>query len=298
MRVDPQYLNTLVQSLDQSGASQQRIAGQIASGVRVTSLGDDPTAATQNVVLSRQIAADSSFTQSAATTTSTLQATDSTLGSVVDQINRALTISTAGNNGTNTQSDRNSVAAELTGIRDEILSLANSSYGGQYLFSGTAGNAPPFALDTSTSPATTTYLGDNRVNVITTPAGQNVAINLPGNRVFTAAGGDLLGTLNALIEGFSSGNTTATSALTSQLTAALSQVSTQRTSLDSSINHLQTASAYATEERTQLVSDQTNLLQTDFGVAATALASSQTQQSAIESVIVGLEKQGSLFDRL
>ncbi len=298
MSFDPQYLSTLVASLDRSGANQQRISNQISSGVRVASLGDDPSAATQNVLLSSQIAADSTFTQTAATTTGVLQVTDSTLGAVIDQINRALSVSIAGNNGTNTQSDRASVAAELSGIRDEIVGLANTSYSGRYLFSGTVGGTPPFRIDTTTSPVTTIYQGDTRVNVIRMPFGQSIATNLPGSQVFTAAGGDLLGTLNALIDGFSTGSNAATTALTPQLTAALSQVSTQRTALDSSINRLQSASSYATQERTQLLADQSNLLQTDFATAATALSASETQQSAIESVIVSLEKQGSLFDRL
>lgn len=298
MRVDPQYLSTLVASLDLSGANQQRIAGEISSGVRLSGLGDDPSAATQNVLLSSRIAGESSFTQTAATTTSVLQVTDSTLGSVIDQINRALTLSVAGNNGTQTPADQASVAAELTGIRDEIVGLANTSYSGHYLFSGSQGGAAPFQIDATTTPATVIYKGDARVNLITTPFGQNIAINLPGQQVFTAAGGNLLGTLNSLIDGFSSGNTAATATLTTQLTAALAQVSTQRTSLDSSINRLQSASSYATQERTQLLGNQTNLLQTDFATAATALSSSETQQSAIESVIVSLEKQGSLFDRL
>lgn len=298
MSFDPQYLSTLVASLDQAGANTQRISGQIASGVRLSGLGDDASAATQNVLLSAQIATDSTFTQTAATTTGVLQVTDSTLGAVIDQINRALSISTAGNNGTETPSDRASVAAELTGIRDEIVGLANTSYSGRYLFSGSVGGTPPFSIDTTTSPATTVYQGDTRVNVITTPFGQSIATNLPGPQVFAAPGGDLLGTLNGLIDGFFSGNTAATTALTPQLTAALTQVSTQRTALDSSITRLQSASSYATQERTQLLSDQTNLLQTDFATAATALSASQTQQSAIESVIVSLEKQGSLFDRL
>jgi flagellar hook-associated protein 3 FlgL len=86
--------------------------------------------------------------------------------------------------------------------------------------------------------------------------------------------------------------------LTSQLSAALSQVSTQRASLDSAINRMQSASAYATQERTQLTVNQTNLLQTDLPTAAAALSSNQTQQSALESVIVAIEKQGTLFDRM
>jgi flagellar hook-associated protein 3 FlgL len=298
MNVDPNYLQQLAAALSRTTAQQQTLSSQISSGIRLTGLGDDPVAAAQNVQFSAQIAADGVFTQTAATTTAKMQVADSTLGSVVDQINQAISVATAGNNGTNNASDRSSVAAELTTIRDEILGLANTSYSGKYLFSGSQNSSPPFQLDSSTSPATVTYSGDSLVNYVSTPGGQSIATNVPGQQIFTASGGDLLGTLNALIQGFSTGDTATTSALTSHLSTALSQLSTQRASLDGSINRLQSASSYASQEQTRLVANQTDLLQADLPTIATKLSSSETQQSALESVIVAVEQQGTLFDRM
>jgi flagellar hook-associated protein 3 FlgL len=298
MNVNPNYIQQLTAALSRNTAQEQVLSGQISSGVRLTGLGDDPVAAAQNVQFSAQIAVDSTFTQTAATTTARMQVADSTLGSVVDQINQAISVATAGNNGTNNANDRASVAAELTSIRDEILGLANTTYSGKYLFSGSQNSTPPFQLDTSTTPASVIYAGDNVVNHLNTPRGQSIATNLPGQQIFTSASGDLLGTLNSLIQGFSTGDTATTTALTSQLTAALSQVSTQRASLDGSINRFQSASSYASQEQTQLVANQTNLLQADLPTVATQLSANTTQQSALESVIVAIEKQGTLFDRM
>ena len=298
MNVNPNYIQQLTAALSRNTAQQQVLSSQISSGVRLTGLGDDPVAAAQNVQFSAQIAADSTFTQTAATTTARMQVADSTLGSVVDQINQAISVATAGNNGTNNGSDQSSVAAELTSIRDEILGLANTAYGGNYLFSGSQNSSPPFQLDTSTTPASVVYSGDNVVNHLNTPGGQSIATNLPGQQIFTAAGGDLLGTLNSLIQGFSTGDTATTTALTSQLTAALSQVSTQRASLDGAIKRFQSASSYASQEKTQLVANQTNLLQADLPTVATQLSANTTQQSALESVIVSIEQQGTLFNRM
>jgi flagellar hook-associated protein 3 FlgL len=298
MNINPNYLQQLTAALSRNASQQQALASQISSGERLTGLGDGPVAAAQNVQLSAQIAADSTFTQTASTTTARMQVADSTLGSVVDQINQAISVATGGNNGTNNASDQSSIAAELTSIRDEILSLANTSYSGTYLFSGSQNGGSPFTIDTSTTPPTATYSGDNLVNYVSTPGGQSIATNLPGNQVFTASGGDLLGTLNALIQGFSTGDIATTTALTSQLSAALSAVSTQRASLDSAINRLQSASSYASQEQTQLVASQTNLMQADLPTLATQLSANTTQQSALESVIVAIEKQGTLFDRM
>ena len=291
MNVDPNYIQYLTAALSRNTAQEQALSSQISSGVRLSGLGDDPMVAAQNVQFAAQIAADSTFTQTASTTTAMMQVADSTLGSVVDQINQAISVATAGNNGTNNASDQSSVAAELTSIRDEILGLANTSYSGKYLFSGSQNSNPPFQLDTSTSPATVTYSGDSVVNQVSTPGGQSIATNLTGQQVFTATDGDLLGTLNQLIQGFSTGNTAATTSLTSQL-------STQRASLDGAISRFQSASSYASQEQTQLVANQTNLLQADLPTVATELSSNQTQQTALESVIVAIEQQGTLFNKM
>jgi flagellar hook-associated protein 3 FlgL len=64
------------------------------------------------------------------------------------------------------------------------------------------------------------------------------------------------------------------------------------------MNRLQSASSYASREQTQLVSNQTNLLQADLPTVATQLSANTTQQSALESVIVAIEQQGTLFDRM
>ena len=180
MNVNPNYIEQLTAALSRSTEQQQMLSSQLSSGLRVSGLGDDPVAAAQNVQFSAQILADSTFTQTAATTTARMQVVDSTLGSVVDQINQAISVATAGNNGTNNASDQSSVAAELTSIRDEILGLANTTYSGNYLFSGSQSTEAPFQLDTSTSPASVVYSGDDIVNYLSTPGGQSIATNQIG----------------------------------------------------------------------------------------------------------------------
>jgi flagellar hook-associated protein 3 FlgL len=86
MNVNPNYLQQLTASLSRTTAQQQTLSSEMSSGIRLTGLGDDPVAAAQNVQFSAQITADSTFTQTAATTTARMQVVDSTLGSVVDQI--------------------------------------------------------------------------------------------------------------------------------------------------------------------------------------------------------------------
>jgi flagellar hook-associated protein 3 FlgL len=289
MRVDPNYVTNLTAAVDLSASEEDRLTSELSSGLRVASLSDDPVAVAQSTLLGNSIAQDDTFVQTASNESSRLQVTDSTLGEVVTQVTSAISAAVAGNNGALNTSDIASVAQKLSGIRDQVISLANTSYQGQYLFGGSQGAAPPYTLDTSTNPATANYNGDNNVQSIETPNGQKIQVNLPGSSVFGAAGSGVLGALNQLISDFSGGAATTTlTADTGALTTALGQLSSQRSTLDSSLSRLQSTSTYVQTEESQLKVAQSTLVAADPAAVATQLSSAETQHQALLSVINAL----------
>ena len=281
-------------ALHQTKAVQQHLADEISSGNAVQQLSDNPAAVGQNVQLSTAISAADQYQQTSSSAQGMLQVTDSTLGSVVTQLTQALSLATEGNNGTLNASNEQSIASQMTGIRDEVLSLANTSYLGQYLFSGSV-HAAPFSINSAVSPATVTYHGDSAVNQVTTPDGQAIALNVPGDQIFTATGGNVLGVLNQLIADYSSNNITAAQTDINQLSAALNQVSQQRVTLDNSLSRLKATAGYAQTQSTQLQANQTALMQADMAQVATELKNSETQQSALMQVYSALGNN-SLFN--
>ena len=243
MRVNPFYISNLVTALDQTQSTQQQLTQQLSSGVRVNSLSDDPVAAGSNVLLLNQIQKDDSFSLSSSLVSGQLKIADTALGSVVSQLTQAISLATSGNNGSLNDSQRQAIAQQLAGIRDEIQSLANSAYQGQYIFAGGQSGTAPFATDESTSPATTTYNGDTNVNYLQTPNGQTIQLNIPGSQIFTAGGtNDVFAALNNLINDFTSGlSVTASAGDLTSLNTALNYVSQQRVVLDNSLTRLTAA---------------------------------------------------------
>jgi flagellar hook-associated protein 3 FlgL len=302
MRVNPNYITNLAIALNQSQAVEQHLTEELSSGVRVNSLGEDPIAAGQNVMLLNQIQQDDTFTQSANLVTGRLQVADSALGSVVSQLTRAISLATSANNGTKSENDLQAIAKEIAGIRDEIMTLANTSYQGQYIFAGTMTSSTPFSTSTATSPAVTTYSGDTNVTYLRMPNGQQIQLNVPGNQIFQGSGsGDVFGVLNNLIADFSSSpiDQVQSASDTQALTAALNYVSQQRVLIDNSITRLSSASEAVTNEKTQLTVAQTNLMQADMAQLATQLSLTKTRQTALESVIAQLSStSNSLFSKL
>jgi flagellar hook-associated protein 3 FlgL len=285
MRVDPNYITNLSASLNQSTNVEQTLTSELSSGLRVASLQDDPVAVAQSTLLGSSIAKDVTFVQTASNESSRLQVADSTLGEVVTQVTSALSTAVSGNNGTLNASNLASVAQALSGIRDQVLSLANTGYQGHYLFGGSQGSTPPFTLDTTTTPATANYNGDTKLQYVETPSGQKIQVNLPGSSVF----GGVLGALNQLISDFTGGATSATMTTdTAALTTALGQLSSQRSTLDSSLSRLQSSSTYVQTQEAQLSVAQSSLVSADPTAVATQLSQAETQHQALLSVISAL----------
>ena len=302
MRVDPTYIANLVGSLDQTQASEQQLSSELSSGASITSLSQNPVGSGENVLLLNQIQQDDSFTASSNLVTGQLQVADSALGSVVTELTQAISLATSASNGTMNSSDVKSVANQISGIVDEVQSLANTSYEGQFIFAGGNTTAAPFSTSAATSPAVTSYNGDENVNFLELPNGQKIQLNVPGDQIFLGAGtNSVFGALNALVADYSSGqvNTAQAASDTAALSTALNFVSQQRVTVDSSITQLSAASGAVTSEKTQLTAAQTDLMQADLPTISTQLSLAETQQTALEDVIAQLEStSNSLFSKL
>lgn len=300
MRVDPTYVTNLVSSLDSVQSQQQSLSSELSSGMRLNSLSDDPVASGENVRLLNQIQQDDTFTSNSSLVSGQLQVADSTLGQVVTQLTSAVTLATSANNGTMNSSDVKSVATQLSGILSEVVTLANTNYQGQYIFGGTVASEAPFSLSSST----VTYNGNSGVNYLTTPNGQQIQLNVPGDQIFQGSGDSsqsVFAALSNLISDYSSGtvDTGAAATDTSTLSTALNYVSQQRVTIDNSITQLTAAGDAISSTELQLSSAQTDLVQADVASVSTQLSLTESQQTALEDVIAELNStSNTLFSKL
>lgn len=294
MRANPLYSLSVVPQLDSLTGKENSLTSQLSSGLRVQQASDDPLAASTSVRLGSAIARDAAYVNASTGIQSRLQVADSALGSVVTQITSAIALAVKGTNGTMNSADLQAIAQQLGGIRDEVVSLANSSYAGTYLFSGTQ-NVQPFSNDTTTTPATVTYSGDTQQQSALTPGGQALVTSVPGSAIFSASGANVLASLNSLIAGFASGDTSTSLADLNELKSALTNVSAQRSILDASLNTLQLTTTYAQTEQASLTASQTSLVSTDSAAVATDLSNNESQQKALLSVMAAIGKT-NLFD--
>ncbi len=293
MRVDATSIASLVQTSQSLTARQTAITQQLSSGVRLSALSDDPLAAGRSATLAATLAQQDTFLASASTLTSRSQVADTALASVITQLTSAVSLAVQGANDTQTTANRQSVASQLTGIRDSILNLANSSYGGSYLFAGSHSTAAPFTL---AADGTVTYNGDSATQSIATPGGGSIATSVAGGAIFTDSTSPIFAALQTAITALQSGSSTSTTSVAA-LRSSLDVVITQRSSLDSNLSRLTAQTTYVTTQQTNTRTEQTTLLASDPTTLATELSSVESQQTALLSTLGKIDKT-SLFDYL
>lgn len=286
-------LQQILASLGGLNDRQTRIAQEMSSGMRITSLGDDPAAAGQAVTMADSLQRDEAFLSTASSVTNRMQAADTALGSVVSQVTSAISTATGALSESGSYTSRAAAAQSLMGIRDTLLSLANSSYGGSYLFSGTA-TGTPFAMDAS---GVVTYSGTSETTRVALTSGSSVTSSLPGDGVFLSSGGSVFDALNQIITALQSGASTDATTLVSTLHDALNTVILQRSTLNAGQSRLSNESDYITAQKTTLQAQQSTLLSADTASLASELSAVTTQRSALLSTIAVVQK-GSLFDYL
>jgi flagellar hook-associated protein 3 FlgL len=293
VRVDPNYLSNLSSSINQGTLTEQTLTQELSSGLDVSSLSDNPVAMGQDTLLSSSLANIDTFVQTAASEQGTLQVADTTLGSVVTALTSAISLATTGANGTQNASENTAMGQQVSGLLNQVIALANTSYQGQHLFSGSQGSVAPFALNSTTNPATVTYNGDSQTQTIATPNGQQVPVNVPGSAIFTSA----FSALTQLVSDLNANNGTGIAADSTALSAALTTVGQQRSVLDSSLTQLNSSSTYSQTQAANITAQQSTLLSANPAQVATALSNSEVQQKALYSTIAALETT-NLFDYL
>jgi len=294
MRVNPNPVPDMLAALSETQQQQQTAELQIATGKRVNSPSDDPAAAAVLVQNQDQTAEADQFLQSAGSIQGQLQTVDSTLSTVTTLLNRAISLGVEGGNGTLNSDDRAAIATELSGIQTQLLSAANLSYQGNYVFAGTASQTAPYVLDPS-SASGVSYVGNLGKNSVTLGTDYKLATNLPGPQMFAASGTDMFQAMHDLITAVQSG--TGVDAAMSELSAAYASISSQRVFYGNALNQLNSQQTYLNTQKVQLAQQETNAGGADLAAASTNLAAAQTAQQATLAAVARAEPM-SLFDYL
>ncbi len=292
MRVNPNPLPDLLSALAQTQSQINRDLAQTASGSSVSTPSDDPAAAAMLVRNAGQMAEADQFLKSAGNVSGAMQTADAALNSVITALNRAIGLGTQGASGTVNSSNRIAIATEVQGIQSQLLSVANLSYQGNFIFAGTATQNAPYVEDAA-STSGVRYVGNSNTNAVTVGNHLTVAANLPGDQIFSSGGKDMFQAIQDLITGLQTG--TNIDGAVNAVSAAYDHINARRVFYGNVMNQLNSQERFLNSERTQLAQQQNTIGGADLSKVLSDLVNAQTSREATLEAI-GRTQQNNLFD--
>jgi flagellar hook-associated protein 3 FlgL len=292
IRVDPDLLPNLLASLEQNQQNETTATQQLSTGRTVNNLSDDPGAAADIVLNHNQASQDAQFLQNIGYLQGGFQVADSVLSNVVTVLTQAVGLGTEGATGTLNASDRQAIAAQVQGLLNQTVSLANTSYQGAFLFAGTNVATQPFTLDTTTGAVT--YNGNSNTTSVQLSNGNSVPANVPGNQLFQNASGSVFGALQDLYNSLNSDNNIP--AAVTQVQNALSQVGVQRVTYGNALSQINLSESFLNQDRLNLSEQENTLEGANLSAVATNFAQAQLATQATLSATSTVLQQKTLLD--
>ncbi len=155
---------------------------QIASGKQILNPSDAPDQAAMMARIKATLARQDNYSGALDTVQARLDMESTTLTSASDVLVRIKELAVQANNGTQGTVSRTAIATEMQGLRDQLLSLANTrDTTGNYIFAGSKVSTPAFQAD---STGAVSYQGDQTRMNIAVGDQRQLPLNRPGTNAF------------------------------------------------------------------------------------------------------------------
>lgn len=176
------YFDRATQQLGGVQAKLSKVQEQLSTGLQIVKPSDEPDKASLVTRLESEIARTVSYQDTLKSVNVRLTAEETALKNTSDVMFRIKELSVQAANDTLGSLDRQSIALEMSTLKEQILSLANSQdSNGNYLFSGSKATQPAFSKDAS---GRVTYQGDHARMKVNVGDNRRMNLNMPGSDAF------------------------------------------------------------------------------------------------------------------
>lgn len=300
-----QLFDTSIGQMTQKQSEISQMQAKLASGKQLVKPSDDAHKAALiqrlNSAMQRQDVFESSLNRA----DNRLATEETAVMGAENILQRIRELAIQGTNGGLNDSDRSTIAKEVNSLRDSLFSLSNTQdTSGNYIFSGTAVKSPAYVIGEDDA---ITYQGNQNQTSVDISETRRVAINRPGDQVFSSVvrisddeGSESIGFFkvlsdfsNALTSGNGEGlsqGLTEISALTDDMASSLADLGSRMNTIDSQRDVL----ADTKLRYQELLSNAEDL---DYATAVTKLSSQILSLEAAQASFAKIS-QLNLFDYL
>ena len=266
---------------DALGANMSRIADlqtQLGTGRRINRASDDPVGAATALRYRSYEADQEAYAQSADDALTRLIASDTALQGMSTSLQRVRALAVQAGNGSLNPTARGAIAEELLALRDELVTLANSTHGGQALFGGHAVTALGRGPDGSWS-----FAGDG--GAVQRRVGQGTVLDVAtdGRTAFgfdQGAGADLFSVVERLASAARTGDTATLQRAQDELATRSTTVLSTLSSVGARSNAVESARSRGAQFVDRITTERSLLEDVDLAEAIMKLSAAQTGYQA------------------
>ena len=286
---------------------QQQVAdasAQVSSGRKVNVASDAPDEIDAILQLRANIAHNSQIKSNLALATADANAADSALTSATKLMDRAVTLGSQGATFTLDATGRQSIAAEVQSLQDQMLAISRTVVQGRYIFSGDADGSPAYAADPAAPNGVDRLLTSPATQRVEDPSGGSFAVGQTAQDIFDSrnaddsfATGNVFAALNSLQVALQNNDTAGITTAVGMLKQASDHLNTAQAFYGSVENRLTDASNFADQYDVQLQAELSQKQDADVASAAMLLNQGNIQLQAAFQMQAKMPHT-SLFDFL
>ena len=176
------YFDRATQQLGNVQGELAKTQEQLSTGKQIVKPSDAPDKASLVTRLESELGRQTSYQETLKSVQTRLQSEETALKNTSDVLVRVKELSVQAANDTLSPADRQSIALEISSLREQILSLANTQdTNGNYLFSGSRVGEPAFGPDAK---GQMVYQGDQARMKVAVGDNRRMNMNMPGSDAF------------------------------------------------------------------------------------------------------------------
>lgn len=261
-------LNSMMRNMGKNLNRMNKSEESLATGKKFLTPSDDPIGVSRSLRLNTDVSNMEQYKRNAEDALSWMETTEMAIDNLVTIFHRARELTVQAINGTNSDDERKAISAEIDQLKGQIVSVANTTYAGSYIFSGFKTNMPlmdksgAYLLQTDppTPPPDEPVLTAGEVIEYNVGIADKIAINILPQRLFGAIDGidapinttgdvssadplnktsQMIKVFDQLISDLDSGNTTGVSNSLTRLDTHFNNINAVRSEIGVKTNRLE-----------------------------------------------------------
>jgi flagellar hook-associated protein 3 FlgL len=283
---------------------QTQVENELSSGYQVQDASDSPGQTPELIDLGSSLAAVQNYQTNLTRVQAEASTADQSIGSAITLIQNATTLGTEGANTTSSASERQTLATQVQAIQQQIVSVANTTVEGRYIFGGDQDQTAPYQYDSSSATGVDQLTTSSASRVVNGTQGQPVYQALTAQQIFdpvdasgSPTANNTFSALQSLVTALNANDTTGISNAIASLNTASTYVNRQQAYYGSAEQTLTSEQNNASNSVTALQVQIGDIRDTNVTQAATELTQLSTDESAAYSAQAAIPTK-TLFDYL